>query len=60
MRTEEDRHNIQNDLNKLKTWSEINRMRFNAGNYKILNITGNNQLHGSKMKNALLQSSIEN
>lgn len=56
----EDRHNIQNDLNKLKIWSEINRMEFNAGNYKILLLTGNNQLHGNKMQNSLLQSSVEN
>ena len=56
----EDRHNIQNDLIKLKIWSEINKMQFNAGNYKILLLTGNNQLHGNKMKNSVLQISVEN
>lgn len=35
-------------------------MQFNAGNYKILLLTGNNQLHGNKMQNSLLQSSVEN
>lgn len=60
MRDMEDRHNIQNDLNKLKLWSEINRMQFNARNYKILLLTADNQLHGNKMKNSLLQNSVEN
>lgn len=54
MRTVKDRRNIQNDLNKLKIWCEINRMQFNEGNYKLLLLTGNNQLHGNKMNNSLL------
>lgn len=60
MRILEDRHHIQNDLEKLKIQSELNRMLFNEGNEKILLITGNNQPHGNKRKNSLLQSSVEN
>lgn len=60
MRTVKDRRNVQNDLNKLKIWCEINRMRFNEGNCKLLLLTGNNQLHGNKMNNSLLSISMEN
>uniref|UniRef100_K7EX79 Reverse transcriptase domain-containing protein n=1 Tax=Pelodiscus sinensis TaxID=13735 RepID=K7EX79_PELSI len=45
----EDRVIIQNDLDKLEKWSEINRMKFNKDKCKVLHLGRNNQFHIYRM-----------
>ncbi|CAM5146598.1 unnamed protein product [Natator depressus] len=53
----EDRIKIQNDLNKLEKWSEVDRMKFNKDKCKVLHLGRNNQLHTYKMGNDCLGKS---
>ncbi|CAM5112215.1 unnamed protein product [Natator depressus] len=56
----EDRIKIQNDLDKLEKWSEVNRMKFSKDKCKILHLGRNNQLHTYKMGNDYLgRSTVE-
>ncbi|CAM4661769.1 unnamed protein product [Lepidochelys olivacea] len=55
----EDRIKIQNDLDKLEKWSEVNRMKFNKDKCKVLHLRRNNQLHTYKMGNDCLGRSTE-
>ncbi|KAM9128056.1 uncharacterized protein ACDP82_011991 [Pangshura tecta] len=41
----EDRVIIQNDLDKLEKWSEVNQMKFNKDKRKVLHLGRNNQFH---------------
>uniref|UniRef100_A0A674JM42 Reverse transcriptase domain-containing protein n=1 Tax=Terrapene triunguis TaxID=2587831 RepID=A0A674JM42_9SAUR len=50
----EDRIKIQNDLDKLEKWSEVNGMKFNKDKCKVLHLGRNNQLHTYKMGNDCL------
>ncbi|CAM5124933.1 unnamed protein product [Natator depressus] len=47
----EDRMKIQNDLDKLEKWSEVNRMKFNKDKCKVCHLGRNNQLHTYNMGN---------
>ncbi|CAM5157187.1 unnamed protein product [Eretmochelys imbricata] len=50
----EDRIKIQNDLDKLEKWSEVNRMKFIKDKCEVLNLGRNNHLHTYKMGNDCL------
>uniref|UniRef100_A0A8C3I6M2 Reverse transcriptase domain-containing protein n=1 Tax=Chrysemys picta bellii TaxID=8478 RepID=A0A8C3I6M2_CHRPI len=45
----EDRVIIQNYLDKLEKWSEVNRMKFNKDKCKVLHLGRNNQFHTYRM-----------
>uniref|UniRef100_A0A674ICA9 Reverse transcriptase domain-containing protein n=4 Tax=Terrapene triunguis TaxID=2587831 RepID=A0A674ICA9_9SAUR len=45
----EDRVIIQNDLDKLEKWSELNRMKFNKDKCKVLHLGRKNQFHTYRM-----------
>uniref|UniRef100_K7EZW8 Reverse transcriptase domain-containing protein n=1 Tax=Pelodiscus sinensis TaxID=13735 RepID=K7EZW8_PELSI len=45
----EDRAIIQNDLDKLEKWSEVNKMKFNKDKCKVLHLGRNNQFHTYRM-----------
>ncbi|CAM5129309.1 unnamed protein product [Eretmochelys imbricata] len=56
----EERIKIQNDLDKLEKWTEVNRMKFNKDKCKVLHLGRNNQLHTYKMGNDCLgRSTVE-
>uniref|UniRef100_K7F130 Reverse transcriptase domain-containing protein n=1 Tax=Pelodiscus sinensis TaxID=13735 RepID=K7F130_PELSI len=56
----EDRIIIQNDLDKLEKWSEVNRMKFNRDKCKVLHLGRNNQFHTYRMgSNCLGRSTAE-
>ncbi|CAM5162260.1 unnamed protein product [Natator depressus] len=55
-----DRITIQNDLDKLEKWCEVNRMKFSKDKCKVLHLGRNNQLHRYKMRNDCVgRSSVE-
>lgn len=52
-----DRIRIQNDLDKLENWSEINKVKFSKEKCKVLHLERKNQLHNYKMGNHWLGGS---
>jgi len=48
---------FQCDLDRLESWAERNLMRFNNGKCRVLHLGRNNQMHQSKLRVDLLQSS---
>uniref|UniRef100_K7EX00 Reverse transcriptase domain-containing protein n=1 Tax=Pelodiscus sinensis TaxID=13735 RepID=K7EX00_PELSI len=54
----EDRVIIQNDLDKLEKWSEVNRMKFNKDKCKVLHLGRNNQFHTYRMGSDCLGRSM--
>ena len=50
------RERLQQDLDRLQEWADINRMRFNTDKCRVPHVGSRNQQHTCNMGNSLLES----
>ena len=50
------REKLQQDLDRLQEWADINKMRFNTDKCRVLHLGSRNQQHTYRLRNSLLES----